>query len=91
VKSTGEPGEEACYHPSITIARQEAMEMGCIAPERLFSVLRHKRMYFMDIGRIIGASSGEETSVLYVEHLTSGEVHGRPITANDLRRKGATI
>ena len=42
----------------------------------------------METGYIIGASSGKETSYLYVEHLACGQVHGRPVTVDDLRRKG---
>jgi hypothetical protein len=91
VKDTGRKDGEACYHRSITPAEQQSIEMECIHPDRLFAVHRHKRMYFMNMGRRIGASSGEETTYIYVEHLTSGEVHGRPATIRDLRRKGAQI
>lgn len=66
--------------------------MACIeAPNMPFSTLRHKRMYFMDMGYIIGASSGFETSYLYVEYLSCGSVHGRPVTVDNLRMKGANV
>jgi hypothetical protein len=48
-------------------------------------------MYFMDAGRIIGASEGREVQYIYVEYLTSGEVHGRPVTIEQLRKKGAVL
>lgn len=91
VRDTGKPEGEAFYHPRVTVAEQEQMEMACIAPARLFREIGHKRMYFSDMGHIIGASSGEQTQYLYVEHLTNGQVHGRPATADDLRRKGAVL
>jgi hypothetical protein len=39
----------------------------------------------------VGASSGEETNFVYVEWNAQGGVHGRPITADELRMKGAVI
>jgi hypothetical protein len=91
VAETGKPGGEAYYHGSVSRIEQQEMEMGCIEPARLFRQLRNKRMYYADIGRRIGASDGENTNFLYVEWLISGEVHGRPITVAELKRKGAAI
>jgi hypothetical protein len=65
--------------------------MDCAMNGPFIREIRHKRMFYMDTGRIIGASAGEETRYLYAEWLTSGEVHGRPITVRELRNKGAVI
>lgn len=89
VHETGKPKGEAFYHARISVERQQKLEMDCIANGRLFSTIRHKRMYFIKMDDIIGASSGLETSYLYAEHLACGQVHGRPITADALRKKGA--
>lgn len=91
VKATGEPESAALYHPSVTLELQEKMEIACVRPQNLFATRGHKRMYFMDMGYIIGASAGSPTTLIYVEHLTNGQVHGRPVTVNDLRRLGARI
>ena len=91
VTESGSPGGRAFYHPSISVAHQEHMELNCAVPERMFGQIRHKRMYFMDCGYRIGASCGEETSYLYVEVLSSGELHGRPITPEQFRVKGADL
>ena len=46
---------------------------------------------FPDLGFPVGASMGQETSYIYVEYNSSGPVHGRPMTAAELRQKGATV
>jgi hypothetical protein len=46
-----------------------------------------KKRYTRDVGRLIGASNGIETNWIYVEYHTSGSVHGRPITAAEIRLK----
>ena len=48
-----------------------------------------KRTFWRDLGVVIGASDGEETTFVFVEWTASGTVHGRPISAAELRRKGA--
>ena len=50
-----------------------------------------KRQYWKHMDRIIGASSGQETSYVYVEYHMSGHVHGRPITEGELRKKGVKL
>lgn len=91
IERTGQSEGIAYYHRFISLVEQEKMELACIANGIFFREHRHKRMYFMDTRHIIGASDGAETSLLYVEHLSGGEVHGRPITVDELRRKGAKL
>lgn len=65
--------------------------MGRVKDRPYFRQIRNRRMFFVDTGHSIGASAGEETSFVYVEYLSSGEVHGRPMTEMELRRKGAPL
>jgi len=80
----------ALYHPA-EVQNLQQLEMACLIDRVAFRELRNKRMYFIDAGRVIGASEGVETPFLYVEWLSSGEVHGRPITEGELRQKGAQL
>ena len=82
---------EAYYRQEIDESEQRELEMDCVMNGPFIREIRHKRMFYMDIGRIMGASAGEETRFLYAEWLTTGEVHGRPITVRELRNKGALI
>lgn len=50
-----------------------------------------KRCYYLNVGQIIGASKGRETSYVYAEFLRTGQVHGRPITDAELRQKGVRL
>ena len=91
VAETGESGGEAYYRHRMSEGEHRRIETECITPERLFRETGHKRMYYMDMEKLVGASAGQETNFLYVEYLSSGEVHGRPITVDELRRKGANL
>lgn len=51
----------------------------------------HTRHFWLDAGHVIGASDGELTSFIYVIYGSSGEVHGYPITAQELKRKGVEL
>jgi len=46
------------------------------------------RMFAQKMGRVIGASDGIETDMIYVEWSAKGDVHGRPILDRGLRMKG---
>jgi hypothetical protein len=81
------------YHPRITLAGQEIIEMAIVREENWFSHVDHKsiRRFYRRMDAVVGASSGEETNFVYVEWNAQGGVHGRPITADELRMKGAVI
>ena len=71
----------------------EALEMSLVDPSNVIAhelprTRRAVRMFWMDTGAMIGASCGEETTMVYVEWAQSGAVHGRPITLAELKRKG---
>jgi hypothetical protein len=82
---------KAVYRPNISEADQREFEMDCVQEGALFRTVKHKRMFYRNMDRIIGASRGEETTYVYAEHLSSGEVHGRPITRAELLQKGAVL
>ncbi len=81
----------AYYHPSFSAKEQEREEWGCIRPEHFIRTRAAVRMYYRDLGRVIGASDGQETTFIYVEYGQAGPVHGRPITKQELREKGANL
>ena len=43
--------------------------------------------YYYDVGQIIGASSGKETQFVLIKWGTGGDVHGCPITKEELKTK----
>jgi hypothetical protein len=47
----------------------------------------NKRGFWSKRPQVIGASLGQETCFIYVELMQSGEYHGRPITADQLRKE----
>jgi hypothetical protein len=40
---------------------------------------------------VIGASDGALTRFVYVEHRREGDVHGYPVTEDELRRMGVRL
>jgi hypothetical protein len=85
--------EPAYYHPThAAAAARMDLEMRCVREGVQFQQGHHaKRCYYLRLGFVVGASDGEETEYVYAEHARSGEVHGRPITARELRRRGAQL
>ena len=49
----------------------------------------HVSYFFKDMGRIIGASDGQLVQFIFVKYNSSGDVHGQPISEQELRRKKA--
>jgi hypothetical protein len=52
------------------------------------------REFWMHCGRIIGASNGKETEYMFAQWEACGsinEVHGRPITIEELRQRGVRV
>ncbi|RIK82988.1 MAG: hypothetical protein DCC68_04785 [Planctomycetota bacterium] len=47
----------------------------------------NKKRYLRDVGSLVGASGGVETTCIYVEYQTCGSVHGRPINDAEIRLK----
>jgi hypothetical protein len=79
------------YVPFMDDAAQQQLEMECIDPKFFVAEQSGVRFYIRDVGRVIGASEGTETPYVYVEHHSSGVVHGRPISKNQARAMGVKI
>lgn len=78
------------YHPSVSEAEQETLEILCATAGTLIREHNGKQTYWMFVGRVVGAADGEETEYIFVERLMSGTVHGRPMTVRGIRSKGGT-
>ena len=91
VDQTKSNGYPAKYVPAMTDREQKLLEISCIRAENLIVEKFSVRAYFMKVGRIVGASDGEETRFIYVEHRREGPVHGRPMTEDQLKKKGALL
>ncbi len=63
--------------------------MACFNAGQLVSEDYPTRYYWVKFKRVIGASEGEQTPFMLVEHNAStGDVHGHPITRKELHDKG---
>lgn len=97
VARTGRRHGFARYAPATSI---QQLEFGCIdhaldpddhprqgaeLPAR-----GHVRRFYREMNFIVGASNGEETYFV-VEWTAAGDVHGRPITRDELLEKGAQL
>ena len=75
----------------MTDPSQRELELGCIDDKNFIEEQGSVRSYYKDVGEIIGASEGKETRFVYVEHLRYGDVHGCPITEDELRKLGVKL
>lgn len=90
VAETGERGHKGYYHQKLVGQRQiEALEMRCLSDGRFLYERGPVRYYWFDYGEIIGASKGEQTTYVLIEYHQNGNVHGHPVTWQELRDKGA--
>jgi len=88
VRETGAPGHNSYYHQDIR-DQIEAHEMACFNAQRLVSEDYPTRYYWCKFGRVIGASEGQQTPFILVEHdASTGDVHGHPVTRQELHDKG---
>jgi hypothetical protein len=80
--------QPAMFDPHLTDREIESMQLDCLREGmgKLIHDYCHKRVYYRKIDREIGASRGERTRFILVEYHNSGLVHGRPITATELKR-----
>jgi hypothetical protein len=63
--------------------------MQCFNKKQLLYEAYPTRYYWCRFSRCIGASQGEETEFILVEHNAStGDVHGHPVTRRELKKKG---
>jgi hypothetical protein len=90
-RQKGKPVAKYGPHPSITVAFIEQIEMAAVrvaANELLPRVKPNVRAFWSQLEQSIGASDGEVTDYIYVEWHLNGSVHGRPMTRQDLIRRG---
>lgn len=71
----------------------EQIEMECV---RTGNEMRRDRRvtvkrYWKEFDFVVGASEGMETKYVYAEWHSTNAVHGRPITLDELHRKGAGL
>jgi hypothetical protein len=85
--STAEPEAPAIYARGLPRTIQE-IELACLDEgiELPPANRGRTRRFCQDLGFVVGASKGEETTWVYVEWAIAGDVHGRPITLEELRR-----
>src|SRR6266545_813650 len=67
---TAERDETSQFDPDLTDADIEAMELACVGGAgTLIDDRCHKRTYFQQMDRRIGASAGDFTNLLFVEYV----------------------
>jgi hypothetical protein len=93
VEETAKSGQPALYHPNFRSPQsREELEMRCVREGRMFRETQNaKRCFYLNVGQTIGASNGRETSYVHAEQSIQGEVHGRPISIDELRTKGVQL
>jgi hypothetical protein len=89
-----QPGETAQFDPNLSDQQIEQMEMECVGRRdgtgrhgTLIREVCHKKTFYRNMGREIGASIGEKTAFIFVEYVNSGSVHGRPMTWEQIQEK----
>ena len=90
VAQTGKPRQPARYSPRMT-GRIEDLELETVGQNELPQTRLNVHRFWRNAGTEIGASNGKRTTYIYVECNMSGDVHGRPITRDELKKKGAEL
>lgn len=78
VKSTGKGKRVAKYHPSLSPDQRQEMELGFRDDEDFLYESGTVRRFFRVFPSVIGASNGQETRCVEIQHHFSGDVHGYP-------------
>jgi hypothetical protein len=101
VASTALGQRVAKYHPGMTAALIQAMELQIVReewheidPEWMTNRRPRVRMFWRHVENLahdLGASEGFRTNYIYVEYHSTGTVHGRPVTERELKRRGANL
>jgi len=90
VRDTGAPDHSSYYHQDL-VARIKKYEMACFDAQQLLFEDYPTRYYWGKFNRIVGASDGQEKPFVIVEHdASTGEVHGHPVTRQELHEKGVS-
>lgn len=77
------------YVNGLSPAEIETLELECVT-DGIPLPDNHptRRRFYREHQNVVGASKGEETNIVYSEWHKGGAVHGRPITREELRKKG---
>jgi hypothetical protein len=78
-------GGIAKYHPDLTHEQIRSIEM-TLDVSRQFYGSEDGGYFYQLCTRIIGASDGEETDIVFIKAGNCGAVHGQPITKSHFRR-----
>lgn len=95
VRSTSISPPTAKYNVRLTLEQIRDLEMDCVTGQGIEIQPQgkpHVRVFWREVNEVhfsVGASSGSETTCIYVEYHNCGAVHGRPMTLAELKRKGA--
>jgi hypothetical protein len=90
--NSAEPHGESQYNPYEfgTDDAVRELEFRCVDQGIMIVDEEHLKKFYMDVGRVVGVCSGEETTFVLAEWC-SGEVHGRPISKKALLRMGVKL
>ena len=91
VKASVPPEGTSFYHPSISEAEQQSLELDCVVNGTILSEVAGKRTFYIDAKRVVGAADGAEVEFVFAEWAMCGTVHGRPMSRKELRRRGANL
>ena len=93
VEETAQSKAPSLYH--LTYANSHArreLEFDCVTRgTQIKEVPNSKRCFYKRMEQVVGASEGKETFYVYAEWSISGAVHGRPISEDELRKKGVKL
>lgn len=80
------------YEPIRYGADQEVenLEMECVKHGILIKDLGHKKTFYRKMDHVVGACSGDTTCYVFAE-ITSGFVHGRPISEKALKQNYGVV
>jgi hypothetical protein len=87
VRETAERGHKGYYHPSL-IGQIQNMETKALDEGKALHEHGPVRYCWLEFADVIGASEGQETKFLLVEHHQAGDFHGHPVTWDELKNKG---
>jgi len=81
------------YDPHLTIDEQRNLEFLCIDEGEVYTDVGEVQKFYMNVGRIIGACSGELTQYIFAQWDggKGGLIHGRPISVKRLRQMQVAI
>lgn len=90
VRETGGKKGVARYIYDLSDDDIHRMEFECVT-QNPQPIPKAPGAFWRNIGRVIGASDGQETQFIYVEVTSGGVYHGRPVTRKQLEEMGVCL